>query len=68
MPSVNDTPVARWQARMGFSDRAAAQALGLSLPGYQANKLERAQGKPRKPARTLLLACAALEAGLAPAA
>lgn len=61
------TAVAAWRARLGITQRAAAAALGLTLAAYQAN--ERGQsfaGKPRSPSRRLLLACAAIEAGIEP--
>jgi transcriptional regulator with XRE-family HTH domain len=54
---------------MGLSQRAAAQALGMSLSGYQ--EQERGSGfdgKPREAPRVLLLACAAIEHGLEPVA
>ena len=62
-----ETPIARWRARMGLSQRAAAEALGMSLSGYQ--EQERGAsfgGAPRVPSRQLLLACAAIEAGIQP--
>ena len=65
--SEKNTPIARWRARMGLSQRAAAEALGMSLSGYQ--EQERGAGfdsRPRKPSHVLLLACAAIEAGIQP--
>lgn len=62
-----DTPIARWRSRMGLSQRAAAEALGMSLSGYQ--EQERGAsfgGTPRDPSRVLLLACAAVERGITP--
>lgn len=61
------TAVAAWQSRLGLTDRAAAAALGMTLSGYQRQKLGRDQhGAPREASRALLLACAAVEAGLQP--
>lgn len=65
-PAAVETAVAAWQARLGLTDRAAAAALGMSLSAYQAQKLGRENGKPRSASRALLLACAAIEAGLQP--
>lgn len=65
-PAAVETAVAAWQARLGLTDRAAASALGMSLSAYQAQKLGRENGKPRSASRALLLACAAIEAGLQP--
>lgn len=66
-PAAADTAVAAWQSRLGLTDRAAAAALGMTLAGYQRQKLGRDQhGQPREASRTLLLACAAVEAGLQP--
>jgi transcriptional regulator with XRE-family HTH domain len=63
----NDTEIARWRARMGLSQRGAAEALGMSLSGYQEQERGAGfDGRPRKPSRVLLLACAAIEAGLEP--
>ena len=62
-----NTPLARWRARLGLSQRAAADALGMSLSGYQEQERGAGfDGRPRKPPRVLLLACAAIEAGLEP--
>jgi len=61
------TAVSAWRARMGLSQRAAAAELGLSLPAYQAHERGASfGGQPREPSRLLLLACAALEAGIDP--
>lgn len=58
----------RWRQGMGFTQRAAAAALGVSLPTYQA--MERGAAwqtdKPIRIDRRTALACAALRAGLAP--
>lgn len=64
------TPVALWQARMGYTDRAACAALGMSLPAYQAIKrgADFSTGRHREPDRRTLLACAAIEAGVPPLA
>ena len=55
-----------WRHRMGYSQRAAAQALGVSLPTLQA--WERgtafATGKPVVIDKRTALACAAISAGL----
>lgn len=62
------TAVAQWRARMGLSQRAAAEALGLSLPAYQEHERGASfAGRAREPSRLVLLACAALEQGLSPA-
>jgi len=61
------TAIAHWRARMGWTQRAAASALGISLPAYQQQERGQAfSGQPRKAKQTLLLACAALEHGLPP--
>jgi len=56
----------QWRSDMGLSQRAAAAALGMSLPAYQA--LERgasfSTGKPTTIDRRTELACAALAAGI----
>jgi len=66
-PCASDTAIAAWQARMGLTDRAAAARLGMTLAGYQRNKLGRSPGgKPRGSTKALLLACAAIEAGVSP--
>lgn len=65
---MTSTAIAAWRSRVGLSQRAAAEALGMSLPTYQ--QYERgaafADGTPRIAPRWLLLACAAIEAGIAP--
>ena len=67
MNSQTETAIARWRARMGLSQRAAAAALGMSLSGYQEQERGAGfDGRPREPSRVLLLACAAIEAGLEP--
>lgn len=67
LPAASAAVVA-WRARMGWSQRQAAEAIGLPLNGYQ--EIERgrafATGKPRGVRRPILLACAALEHGLEP--
>lgn len=66
-PSTS-TPIARWRARMAISQRAAAEALGMSLSAYQEQERGASfAGVPRAPSRALLLACAAVESGLKPA-
>lgn len=68
MPTT-ETAISRWRARMGLSQRAAADALGMSLSGYQAQERGAGfDGKPRQASRVLLLACAALEHSLKPIA
>lgn len=65
--SEKNTPIARWRARVGLSQRAAAEALGMSLSGYQEQERGAGfDGRPRKTPRVLLLACAAIEAGIQP--
>ena len=67
MNSQTETAIARWRSRMGLSQRAAAAALGMSLSGYQEQERGAGfDGRPRKPSRALLLACAAIEAGIQP--
>lgn len=68
MSAAPATPLLRWRQRMGMSQRAAAAALGLALTTYQDQErgTNRRTGQPIRTPRTLLLACAALEAGLAP--
>lgn len=57
-----------WRSRLALSQRAAAQALGVTLQTYQ--DLERgitlATGKPRELDKRTRLACAALEQGIEP--
>lgn len=61
------TPIAAWRARMGLSQRAAAEALGMSLSGYQEQERgAKFGGQAREASRVLLLACAALEHRLDP--
>lgn len=55
-----------WRAHMAYSQRQAAEALGVSLPTYQ--RMERgadfSTDRPMKIDRRTALACAALAAGL----
>lgn len=69
-PAGPDTAVARWRQRMGLSQRAAAAALGLALTTYQDQErgTSRTTGGPLRTPQTLLLACAAIEAGVLPIA
>lgn len=64
----NTTPIVRWRARMGLSQRAAAHALGVVLLTYQ--QYERgatfAGNRPRPVPLAVLLACAAIEHGIEP--
>lgn len=55
-----------WRARMGYSQRAAAKALGVALNTMQAWERGVAfhTGKPVAIDRRTALACAALAAGL----
>lgn len=57
-----------WRAHMGYTQRTAADALGVTLATYQA--MERgtafATGKPVAIDRRTALACTALAAGLTP--
>lgn len=65
----DQTAIAAWRTRMGWTQRQAAAALGMSLSGYQAQERGASfRGTPREASRALLLACAALEAGLPPVA
>lgn len=57
----HETAVSAWQARMGLTDRAAAELLGMTAANYQRLKL----GKTPANHRTLL-ACAAIERGVDP--
>ena len=64
---VKLTAVAAWRARMRLSQRAAATALGMTLKGYQEQERGAGfDGSPRVACMRMLLACAAIEAGLAP--
>jgi transcriptional regulator with XRE-family HTH domain len=54
---------------MALSQRAAAAALGMSLPAYQQQERGASyEGKAREPSHALLLACAAIERGIDPIA
>ena len=68
MPTSETTAIARWREHLGLSQRAAAAALGMGLRGYQEQERGAAftSGKPRRPSRALLLACAAVKHGLEP--
>lgn len=57
----HETAVSSWQIRMGLTDRAAAELLGMTAANYQRLKL----GKTPANHRTLL-ACAAIERGVDP--
>lgn len=65
---MTSAQLAQWRAEMGLTQRAAAEALGVTLAAYQA--MERgaswATGKPIKIDRRTALACAAIRAGIAP--
>lgn len=66
--AARSTALGRWRARMGLSQRAAAEALGLALTSYQDQErgTSRATGEPIRTPKSLLLACAALERGVEP--
>lgn len=68
MPDSTTTAVAMWRTRCKLSQRDAAAALGMSLKGYQEQERGRSfeTGRSLTPSRTLLLACAAIEHGVAP--
>ncbi len=67
MTDQRSTAVAAWRERLGLSQRDAAEALGLSLTAYQEHERGRSfRGRPREPSKAILLACAAIERGLAP--
>lgn len=55
-----------WQARMGLSQRGAAESLGVTLATYQGwlRGIGYDTGKRRDIDKRTALACAALEAGL----
>ncbi len=58
----------QWQARMGYTQQAAADALGVGVSAYKdwAAGRSRTTGKPISIDRRTALACAALGAGLEP--
>lgn len=60
------TTMKSWRKRMDWSQRQAAEALGVTLATYQSWENERRwrDGAHMPPPRTALLAAAALEAGL----
>lgn len=62
------TPLAEWRSRMGWSQRKAAEALGVAYRTYQSWEWEKSHntGEPMKPPKPALLAAAALENGLGP--
>lgn len=66
--AARSTALARWRDRMGISQRAAAQALGLALTSYQDRErgISRKTGEQIGTPLSLLLACAALEHGVGP--
>lgn len=63
---MTPSDLATWRAQLGYTQRAAAAALGITLPTYQ--RLERgaewADGAAVTIDRRTALACAALAAGL----
>lgn len=62
------TALAAWRARMGYSQREAANALGVTARTYWSmeNGINPDTKKPSHANKRTLLACAALEAGLNP--
>ena len=57
----------QWRVRMGLTQRAAAAALGLTLATWQAiEKGAPRYGRDRDNDLRTRLACAAIEAGIAP--
>lgn len=67
MSDNHATPIARWRARMGWSQREAARQLGMSLSAYQEHERGASfDGRPRELSQVLLLACAALESDTPP--
>jgi hypothetical protein len=63
---MTPTDLAAWEAHMGLTQRAAAAALGVSLPTYQAWRrgAHFKTGAPVEIDRRTALACAALAAGM----
>lgn len=65
---MTPSDLAAWRAHMGYSQRTAAESLGVTLAAYQA--MERgadfATGKARNPDLRTALACAAIVAGVKP--
>lgn len=63
---MTPSTLAAWRGHMGYTQRAAAAALGISLPTFQ--RLERgtawADGAEVAIDRRTALACAAIAAGL----
>lgn len=55
-----------WQTRMGYTNTAAAESLGMSLSGYVQLRsgFSRTSGKPLAIDKRTCLACLAIEAGL----
>lgn len=55
-----------WQARMGYTNQAAADSLGMSRSGYQQllAGVSRTTGRSMTIDRRTALACAALAAGI----
>ena len=63
---MSPADLAAWQAEMGFTQRQAATALGVTLPTYQEWRrgARFRDGAPVEIDRTTALACAALAHGL----
>lgn len=69
MSDAGTTPFAAWRRRMGWTQRQAAEALGVTLATYQQQEAGKSYaGRPRRVQRLWLLACAALEQGVEPLA
>jgi hypothetical protein len=66
--AITPEPLRAWQARMGFTNIEAAEALGMSLGSYvQLRKgISRNTGYPVRIDRRTALACAAIEHGIKP--
>jgi DNA-binding XRE family transcriptional regulator len=67
-PEMTPEDLKKWRQDMGYNQREAADALGLTLPAYQ-QKEKGVSWITKKPIvidRRVALACAALKAGLAP--
>lgn len=67
-PAEPDVALAQWRARMGLSQRAAAETLDVSFRTYQQweSGVSRKTGNPISPPLTALLAAAAREHGIEP--
>lgn len=63
-----NSPLKEWRTRIGLSQRAAAEKLGVTLQTYQdlESGITRATGQPRELDLRTRLACAAIERGIEP--